>query len=253
MSTYLSSRAFPSTILSSTPSLQATDSSYPILLPGIDSINHAPGAAVSWVIGPPQSATTSALNDPSVTQGNAVDPALSVNLVLHSSIKAGAEIFNNYGPKPNSELILGYGFALSPNPSDTIVLQIGVGGPNGIQGERKKFEIGKNATGADLLWNEILLLDALNSEAVERTYENYLRGAEKLADMLFELLDKLPKVGNLMLHQGIRSTSEPLKMLEYYVQGLCFVFSFLRECRNRHSFGDGRPTRHSTIPARICK
>jgi len=154
---------------------------------------------------------------------------LSVNLVLHTSTEAGGEILNNYGHKPNSELILGYGFALSPNPSDTIVLQIGVGGPNANQGGRKKFEIGKNASGAEPMWNEILILDALNSEAAERTYEDYLRGAENLANMLFELLDKLPKVGDIRLHQDVRSTSEPMKMLEYYVQGQRDILQSLLE------------------------
>jgi len=229
-STYLSSRAFPSTILSSTPSLQATDSSYPVLLPGIDSLDHAPGAAVSWLIGTPQSATASDLNPAASTANNSSEADLAVNLVLHSSTHAGGEIFNNYGPKPNSELILGYGFALSSNPFDTIILQIGVGGPDPKQGERKKFEIGKNANGAELIWAEVLLLDSSNSETTEKTYEDYLRGAEKLGDMVFRLLDNLPKVGNVELHNGIRSTSEPRGMLKCYVDGSYLsALSFTRE------------------------
>lgn len=126
---------------------------------------------------------------------------------------------------------MGYGFALSPNPFDTIVLKIGVGGTNTTQGEQKKFEIGKNATGADLLWNEILLLDALDSEVGERTYEDYLRGAETLGEMLFQLLDKLPKVDNTPLHKSVWSTSEPRGMLEYYVQGSRFASMFPRGCK----------------------
>jgi hypothetical protein len=227
-STYLSSRAFPSTILSPTPSLQATDSSYPVLLPGIDSLDHAPGAAVSWLIGAPQSTTASTLIPVANTTNNSSEADLAVNLVLHASTHAGEDIFNNYGPKPNSEFILGYGFALSPNPYDTIVLQIGVGGPNAKQRERKKFEIGKNAKGAELLWAEVLLLDSSNSETTEKTYEDYLRGAEKLGDIVFRLLDNLPKVGNAELHNGIRSTIEPRGMLKYYVDG-----SYLSAFRTR--------------------
>jgi len=109
------------------------------------------------------------------------------------------------------------------------VLQIGVAGTNAKQGERKKFEIGKNAVGADLIWNEVLVLDTLNSEGGEKTYEDYLRGAEKLADMVFQLLDKLPKVRNTGLHLGIWSTSEPQKMLEYYVQGQRDILQSLLE------------------------
>ena len=40
-STHLSSRAFPSTLLSDHPTLVSTPGSYPILLPGVDSLNHA--------------------------------------------------------------------------------------------------------------------------------------------------------------------------------------------------------------------
>jgi hypothetical protein len=162
------------------------------------------------------------------TTNNSSEADLAVNLVLHASTHAGEDIFNNYGPKPNSEFILGYGFALSPNPYDTIVLQIGVGGPNAKQRERKKFEIGKNAKGAELLWAEVLLLDSSNSETTEKTYEDYLRGAEKLGDIVFRLLDNLPKVGNAELHNGIRSTIEPRGMLKYYVDG-----SYLSAFRTR--------------------
>jgi len=223
-STYLSSRAFPSTILSSTPSLRTTYSSYPVLLPGIDSLNHAPGTAVSWIVAPAMASTPIS---PTSTSSSTSDPDLAVNLVLLTSIKAGEEVFNNYGPKPNSELILGYGFALSPNPSDTIVLQIGVGGTNAKQGERKKFEIGKDASGADLVWEEVLILDSSNSETTEKTYEDYLRGAEKLGDMVFRLLDNLPKVGNPRLHHAMRSTSVPQEMLKYYVDGSCLHCPFV--------------------------
>jgi hypothetical protein len=220
-STYLSSRAFPSTILSQNPSLQTTESSHPILLPGIDSINHAPGTAVSWVVGPSGNVPSPAPISPPITPSSPRGSDLAVSLVLHFSTKAGKEIFNNYGPKPNSELILGYGFALFPNPSDTIVLQIGVGGTKTSQGERKKFEIGKNASGADLIWNEILILDAPNSGAGEKTYEDYLSAAEKLGDMLFRLLDNLPKIRPIELHEALRSSSEPQEMLGYYVEGSC--------------------------------
>lgn len=34
-------------------------------------------------------------------------------------------MFNNYGPKPNEELLLGYGFVLDPNPDDVVPLRLG--------------------------------------------------------------------------------------------------------------------------------
>jgi len=223
--TYLSSRAFPSTILSSTPSLRTANSSHPILLPGIDCLNHAPSVAVSWIIGPSRSTAASALISPSSTKNS----NLAVNLVLHTLTKAGGEMFNNYGPKPNSELILGYGFAICRNPSDTIVLQIGVGGTHTSQEERKKFEIGRDASGANLLWEEVLILDAPSSGTTENTYDDYLRGAEKLGHMVFQLLDNLPKVRRTEFHENMKSTSDPQDMLRYYVEGQRDILQALLE------------------------
>ncbi|KAI9447711.1 hypothetical protein H4582DRAFT_1895801 [Lactarius indigo] len=67
-STYLSSRAFSSTLLSTSPSLLQTPD--------------------------------------------------SISLVARTAVDGGAEIFNNYGAKPNSELLLGYGFTIPDNPDD---------------------------------------------------------------------------------------------------------------------------------------
>lgn len=40
----------------------------------------------------------------------------------------GAEVFNNYGAKPNDELLLGYGFVLEDNPEDFVSLKMGTSG-----------------------------------------------------------------------------------------------------------------------------
>ena len=64
-STYLSSRAFPSTLLSETPSLVSSPSSYPILLPGVDSLNHARAQPVSWVVSHPPRTLPSTTQTPS--------------------------------------------------------------------------------------------------------------------------------------------------------------------------------------------
>ncbi|KAJ9094153.1 hypothetical protein QFC20_006951 [Naganishia adeliensis] len=50
----------------------------------------------------------------------------SVGLVLRSETEAGEQVFNNYGPKGNEELILGYGFSLPENPDDTLALKLGI-------------------------------------------------------------------------------------------------------------------------------
>lgn len=134
-------------------------------------------------------------------------------------------MFNNYGPKPNSELILGYGFALPSNPSDTIVLQIGVGGSAPTQstlaqGQRKKLEVGRAANGAEAVWDEVLALVKMNSDASEKTYEDHLEAAGMLGDMLLALQDRLPATGSIEGNQDVRS--EVKEILEYYLEGMLF-------------------------------
>jgi hypothetical protein len=80
-STYLSSRAFPSTLLSAHPTLVAASTSHPVLLPGIDALNHKRGQAVSWIV--------------DGAGENWHD--MSISLVVHVSTPEGEEVFNNYG------------------------------------------------------------------------------------------------------------------------------------------------------------
>jgi hypothetical protein len=221
VSTYLSSRAFPSGILSVNPSLQSTDSTYPVLLPGVDSLNHARATPVSWVVSRAQTST------PTAPTSDDNPKKLAISLVLHTQTPASKELFNNYGPKPNSELILGYGFALPANPSDTIVLQVGGGGAtpsHAKQGERKKFEIGRDAVGADLLWDEVLSLATVHSDPAENTYEDNLEGARILGDMLLTLFDRLPKIDS---SGDLRP--EVQTMLAYYLEGQRDILQVLLE------------------------
>ncbi|KIM46435.1 hypothetical protein M413DRAFT_24163 [Hebeloma cylindrosporum] len=163
--TYLSSRAFPSTLLSPNPSLVSSPSTQPILIPGVDALNHARGHPVSWLVTFP--------DDKGSTDGS---PPPIISLVIHSSGVRGQELFNNYGPKPNSELILGYGFSIAHNPDDTIVLKIG-----GIGGN--KWEIGRNAQGVDGLWKEILSNFCQPSQEGP-TYEDVLDASGTLQEMV---------------------------------------------------------------------
>jgi len=198
--TYLSSRAFPSTILSPNPSLQSSPSSEPILLPGVDSLNHARGHPVSW------------LADYQSSSG----PRIS--LVIHSDIPASAELSNNYGLKPNSELILGYGFSLPQNPDDTIVLQLGH--------SRTKWEVGRDAKGMDGLWEEILARMVMAGGGTEVTYEEVLDASSMLMEMNTDLMDKLPVLGGSS-PAGVRE--EVYTMWSHYIEGMCNAnFLFVR-------------------------
>ncbi|GBE87482.1 SET domain-containing protein [Sparassis crispa] len=202
-STYLSSRAFPSALLSTNPSLVSTPSSHPVLLPGIDSLNHARALPVSWV----------------VSWAHAPDEK-EISLVLHNSTPRGSELCNNYGPKPNAELILGYGFSLPQNPDDTIVLKIGGAAPaptpnqNALQ---TKFEVGRRARGAEPVWDAILgaVREGAGPDDDDVDVEDELYAAEMLG-MAQDLLARLPSSPSA---EAGSIRPEVAVMLEHYLEG----------------------------------
>ncbi|THH08762.1 hypothetical protein EW145_g2486 [Phellinidium pouzarii] len=230
-STYLSSRAFPSTLLSRTPSLLVTPSSYPVLIPGVDSFNHARGQPVTWGI----SQLSECSNHPnSASSINSSD--LCVSLTLNVPASAGAELFNNYGPKSNASFILGYGFALQDNPDDTILLKVG-SGPSGreVVDDVKSatsgsgHEIGRNAKGADKLWNDVreLLSTSYRSQEPETSIEEEHQTAkdlqldmettDTLSDMVSSLLYRFPSLTKDLGSANVRK--EVRMMWEHYVRG----------------------------------
>ena len=200
-STYLSSRAFPSTLLSRAPTLQTNSSSYPILLPGVDTLNHSRGQPVSWCTSYPEGSREEK------------DDLAAISIISHTTTLLGEEVFNNYGLKANDELILGYGFSLPQNPDDKITLQLG-GSPN-------KWVIGRHASGAEGLWNEVRQLVAEDPEEVG--YETDLEAAQ----LLLELVQKKYKLLPEFLHEEDASIRPAVRlMLEHYLEGLSLVDLF---------------------------
>ncbi|KAI4284577.1 MAG: hypothetical protein L6R35_004872 [Caloplaca aegaea] len=102
--TVLSSRSFPSSALLSADRARDEDTNNvtPVLLPGLDLLNHSPNAKVTWQW-----------------------TSEACYISTHESLAGGTEIFNNYAPKSNEELILGYGFSLFMNPSDHCNIALG--------------------------------------------------------------------------------------------------------------------------------
>jgi hypothetical protein len=202
-------------VLSSTPSLASneTSQSHPVLLPGVDSLNHARAQKVSWVV---EHTPVADERFPS-TQG------LSISLVLHEPAYVGQELFNNYGPKPNSELILGYGFSIPWNPDDTIVLQLG-----GAGNESAKWEIGRGAHGVEELWLVVLkFVRETQTEQEEREYEYelHLDAAYMLSEMTLKLMNRLPEGKAVQSREGgIRA--EVYNMLDDYVEGKYIRYHF---------------------------
>ena len=226
--TYISSRAFPSSLLSPTPSLAYSPTSQPVLLPGVDALNHARGQPISWIVTYPDTNDTSQ------------EPKIS--LVLHTATPKGGELFNNYGPKPNSELILGYGFSIPRNPDDTIVLKIG-----GKFGDGKKWEIGREAQGVENMWSDLIKV-FIQDPSQNPTYEDMLDASGALQEMVQNLINRLPSENTAEM-TDIRA--EVITMFQDYLEGI-YRLTLLYETKYR--CGEKlRSKRHSSIPDGICK
>ena len=234
--TYLSSRAFPSTLLSSSPSLVQQPDSYPVLIPGIDALNHARAQPVSWVVTCPSSSSSPSSSSPSAVNSSQA----GISLVTHNASKAGEELFNNYGAKPNSELLLGYGFTLPANPDDTIVLKIG-GLLGGSSGTPAQHEVSRGARGATAVWDVIM-------EAVKKAQGNeegkevpewqlVLDCADMLRSMTESLLARLPDgvVPDSEGHGALRG--DVVQMIGHYVSGQWEVLQDLLQYANDREMG----------------
>ncbi|KAL5118504.1 hypothetical protein ACEQ8H_003519 [Pleosporales sp. CAS-2024a] len=96
--TIFTSRAFIST------HIVPDHDTVPVLFPVIDLFNHSATAQVEWHFEP--------------------STAFSLKLLQADAVKPGQEVFNNYAPKQNDELLLGYGFCLEENPIDQFPLKL---------------------------------------------------------------------------------------------------------------------------------
>jgi len=133
---------------------------------------------------------------------------------------------NNYGAKPNSELILGYGFSLECNPDDTIVLAIG-GGPTTSTPnpeEKKRWEVGRNARGVEGVWHHILdVISPVSQPEAEESattgFENQLDAASTLMEMCQSYLGRLPQIPDAPDALAPDARREVLTMFSHYTEG----------------------------------
>ena len=91
------SRSFTSKIV--TPGMTEE---FSLLYPVIDIFNHRFGAKVVW----------------GLDKGD-------FTLAITESARRGDQIFNNYAPKGNEELLMGYGFSQENNPCDEVTVRLG--------------------------------------------------------------------------------------------------------------------------------
>ncbi|KAL1594438.1 hypothetical protein SLS60_010198 [Paraconiothyrium brasiliense] len=96
--TIISSRAFIST------HIIPHQETFPILFPVVDILNHSPTAKVEWDFHP--------LED------------FTLKILSHGEVRPGDEVYNNYAPKQNDELLLGYGFCIPDNPVEQFAIKM---------------------------------------------------------------------------------------------------------------------------------
>ncbi|KAJ2661709.1 hypothetical protein IWW48_002255 [Coemansia sp. RSA 1200] len=87
------SRSFCKDLMSGGDGAQREGAGNEVLLPMLDMFNHMPMRKVTWEL-----------------TGD------GVQFVTNEKLRAGAQVFNNYGPKSNEELLMGYGFCIPNNP-----------------------------------------------------------------------------------------------------------------------------------------
>ncbi|KAF8438609.1 hypothetical protein L210DRAFT_3504968 [Boletus edulis BED1] len=134
-------------------------------------------------------------------------------------------LVSEYGPKPNDELILGYGFSLPDNPDDTMTLQIGGSATS------QKWVVGRNSHNVESLWSDIRNMIA-NGES-DYEFEDDLETAAVLTDIVQAKLDGIKTVADVRQNDVIRPTVRA--MLGHYIAGqreiLESILEFLNEKR----------------------
>ncbi|EPE09301.1 set domain-containing protein [Ophiostoma piceae UAMH 11346] len=135
------------------------EDSFSVLLPMLDLGNHAPAARVAWE-----------------RQAHKA----SIDFSSLDACAAGRQIYNNYGSKTNSELLVGYGFVLPPTPTlhnDYVHLRK-MGGPSVLMSAGASGESG--GPPPSFLLGLRQMTDA--SSVVGRGRARLTRGAERSAD-----------------------------------------------------------------------
>jgi hypothetical protein len=172
-------------------------------------------------------------------------------------LNPGTEIFNNYGAKPNSELLLGYGFTLPDNPDDTIVLKIGGARDtttSAAAATRACYEVGRGARGADAVWGAIV--DAVKHEAEEGEEEEgaewqvILDSADMLRSMTESLLGRLPTPptnGVPGPEAGGSLRGDVVEMIRHYVSGQREVLEDLMQYADDREMGGVAMARHEGV------
>ena len=137
-----------------------TDANAPgCLLPLFDMLNHKRSQPLTWVGSP------------------------DGGVCFHTDVRldAGSEVFNNYGDRPNEELLFSYGYCVQDNPDDAVLVSLVTAFPDaegmaaGAQPTRESFYVRRSESGGvpvelqqEDLQQEELCLRAQEAVDVER-------------------------------------------------------------------------------------
>lgn len=89
------------TVLMDMSHVPSADLDFSVLFPGLDAANHHHDTKIDWTFDPGR-----------------------FTIARSDRVEANQEVNNNYGPKSNDELLMGYGFCVADNPNDTVLLTL---------------------------------------------------------------------------------------------------------------------------------
>lgn len=194
------SRAFPSIIYDANANLNDA-----FLFPVVDLLNHRNGTKVTWKY-----------------QDD------FVQFTTFEKIKAGDELFNNYGDKTNEELLIGYGFAMDNNPFDSTTVTFKLSADvisrsrkfrvklqeENIVNDALTFNISFRDSVPQVLVDLFSFLCKLSSET-ELTVRSTLEGLDKLDDIFNEKI-KIFKVKSKVSGTDVKNPQR-IKNIKIYL------------------------------------
>ena len=150
------------TVLMDMSHVPADDLDFPVLFPGMDASNHDYSAKVDWTFDPGR-----------------------FSLACTEGVAADEQVYNNYGPKGNDELLLGYGFCIPDNPFDTVMLTLKPP-PEALQQALRETHRGYFAQ--DGTWSGDKATFRLKRMPVPETFTDITNAFDHLPDGLLDLL-----------------------------------------------------------------
>lgn len=153
------------TVLMDMSHVAADDLDFPVLFPGMDASNHNHSAKVDWTFDPGR-----------------------FSLACTDGVAAGEQVYNNYGPKGNDELLLGYGFCIANNPFDTVMLTLKPP-PEELQQALRKTHSGYFAQ--DGTWSGDKATFRLKRMLAPETFTDITSAFDQLPEGLLDLLTQI--------------------------------------------------------------